>query len=103
MGRDIAMAFLVPGPVVIVVEDDGGGERKVLDDVGQRHGRETGVEAMGVDACDCESWETERGGPLLVLRIREDETRSPLSPFRLGRPKMWEESASLPLVLERGM
>lgn len=58
----MAMAFLVnwpPGPVVLFVinEDDGGGERKALDGAGQRHARETGVEAMGVDACDCESCE----------------------------------------------
>jgi hypothetical protein len=49
----MAMAFLVNWPPW--PEDDGGGERKALDGAGQRHAREMGVEAMGVDACDCES------------------------------------------------
>ena len=103
----IAMAFFVkwpPGPPVFVDEDDGGGERKaLLDGAGQREARETGVEAMGVDACDCESCDDERGGPLLMLRRREDETQSPLSRLRLGRPQMREDSTALPLLLERGM
>ena len=111
MDRDLAimaMAFLVnwpPGPVVLfVVEDDGGGERKVLDGAGHRHARETGVEATGVDACDCESCEAVRGGPLLALRTRrEGKAQSPLNRFRLGRPQMREGSTALALLLERGM
>jgi hypothetical protein len=103
----MAMAFFLvkwpPGPVVFVVEDDGGGERKALDGAGQRDAREKGVEAMGVDMCDCESCEAERGGPLLALRRRESEVQSPLSRLRLGRPQMREESTALPLLLERGM
>jgi hypothetical protein len=98
----MAMAFLVkwpPGPVVFVVEDDGGGERKALVGAGQRDARETGVEAMGVDVCDCESCEAERGRPLLALRRRD---QSPLSRLRLGRPQMREVSTTLPLLLERG-
>jgi len=106
--RDLAItvtAFLVkwpPGPVVFVVEDDGGGERKALDGPGQRDARETGVEAMGVDVCDCESFEAERSGPLLRLRRREGGTQSSLSRLRLGRPQMREVSTALPLLLERG-
>ena len=107
MDRDIAitaMDFLVrwpPGPAVLFVEDDGGGERKALDGAGQRHARETGVEAMGVDACDCESCEAVRGGPLLAPRTRrEGETQSPLSRLRLCRPQMREVSTAL--LLERG-
>jgi hypothetical protein len=74
--RDVAImaiAFLVkwpPGPIVFVVEDDGGGERKALDGASQCDARETGVEAMGVDVCDRESCEAERGGPLPTLRRR---------------------------------
>ena len=107
MDRDVAImaiAFLVkwsPGPVVFVVEDDGG-ERKALVGAGQRHARETGVKAMGVDACDCESREAERAGPLLALRRWEDETQSPLSRLKLGRPQMREASTALLLLLERG-
>lgn len=103
----MAMAFFLvrwpPGPVEFIVEDDGGGERKALDGAGQRDARETGVEAMGVDMCDCESCEAERGGPLLALRRRVSEAQSPLSRLRLGRPQMREESTALPLLLERGM
>ena len=94
-----------PGPVVLLVvnEDGAGGERKAVDGAGQRHARETGVEAMGVDACDCESCEAVRGGPLLVLRTRrEDEAQSPLSRVRLGRPQMREGSTALLPLLERG-
>jgi len=103
--RDV-MAFLVrwpPVPVVFVLEADGGGERKAPYDAGQRDARETGVEAMGVDVCDCEPREAERGGPLLALRRRECETQSPLNRLRLGRSQMWEESTAMPLLLERGM
>jgi hypothetical protein len=105
----MAMGFLAnwpPGPVVsfVINEDDGGGERKALDVAGQRHARETGVEAIGVDACDCESWEVVRGRPLLALRTRrEDETQSPLSRLRLGRPQIREGSTATPVLLERGM
>src|SRR6266852_2994494 len=104
MDRDVAImaiAFLVkwsPGPVVFVVKDDGG-ERKALVGAGQRHARETGVKAMGVDACDCESREA---GPLLALGRWEDETQSPLSRLKLGRPQMREASTALLLLLERG-
>ena len=108
MEREVAItaiAFLVkwpPGPVAFVVEDDGGGDRKALDGAGQRHARETGVKAMGVDACDCESREAERSGPLLALRRREGETQSLLSRLTSGRPQMREASTALPLLLERG-
>lgn len=110
MDRDVAImagAFLVkmpPGPVVfVVVEDDGGGEIRSPDGAGQRDGRETGVEAMGVDVCDCESCEAVRAGPLFALRTREGVAQSLLSRLRLGRPQTREVSTALLPLLERGM
>ena len=103
----MATAFLVkwpPGPVVSLLSRTTVAEKeKAVDGAGQRDARETGVEAMGVDVCDCESCEAERGGPLLTLRRRDGRTQSSLSRLRLGRPQMREVSTALPLPLERGM
>jgi hypothetical protein len=90
------MAFLVMWPVFAIVL--GGGERKVAAGAGHRDARETGVEAMGVDVCECESCEADGGGPLLALRRREGKTQSPLSlKLRLPQPRM--ESAAPPLLV----
>jgi len=99
------MAFLAkwpPGLVVFAVDDDDGGERNALDGAGHRDVRETGVEAVGVDVCDCESCEVEGGGPLLALCRRVGRIQSPLPvSLRLRRPQSRIESAAVPL-LERG-
>ncbi len=88
----MAKGFLVkmwpPGAVVFAVEDDGGGERKVLDGAGHCDARETGVSAMGVDVRDCECWEAEGGGALLAVCRREGRIQSSLSRFRLCRVHM---------------
>ena len=92
------MAFLeVPWPPAPELAG-GGRKEEVGAGAGHRGVRETGVEVMDVDVCECESCDVEGGGPRLALRRREGKTQSPLS-LRLRRPHPRVKSATTPAPL----